>query len=49
MTRPSANDIEVSGARLEQRTDLDIVRILDDSVPSDFQADTFKLSSELTP
>ena len=44
-----ANDIEVSGARLEQRTDLDIVRILDDSVPSDFQADTFKLSSELTP
>ena len=43
----SAQGIELSGARLEQRTDIDVVRVLDETVPSEFDASQFNLTSEV--
>lgn len=37
---------EIAGDRIEQRTDLDTVEIIDDSVPSEFTEDEFQLVSE---
>lgn len=37
---------EISGARIEQRIDLDVVNLLDDSVPPGFDETDFQLSSE---
>lgn len=38
--------VEISGDRIEQRTDLDTIEIIDDSVPSEFTEDEFQLVSE---
>ena len=43
----SAQGVELSGARLEQRTDIDVVRVLDETVPSEFDASQFNLTSEV--
>jgi hypothetical protein len=41
-----ANDVEVSGARLEQLIDLSIVRVLDATVPPLADETDFQLTSE---
>ncbi|MEM7735698.1 MAG: OstA family protein [Deinococcota bacterium] len=38
---------EISGARIEQRIDLDVVNLLDDTVPAEFNEEDFLLTSEL--
>ncbi len=38
--------LTISGARLEQLTDIDVVEVLDESVPSQFDVLAFRLSSE---
>ncbi len=40
---------ELTGDRLEQRTDIDAVSIIDASVPSDFDVETFRLRDEQDP
>jgi lipopolysaccharide export system protein LptA len=39
---------EISGARIEQRIDLDVVNLLDDTVPAEFNEEDFLLTSELS-
>ena len=41
-----AQGVTLTGARLEQRTDLDIVRVLDESVPAEFDPAEFNLTNE---
>ena len=41
-----AEGVEISGDRLEQRTDIDVVSIIDVSVPSEFDEEAFVLTSE---
>ena len=41
-----AQGVTLTGARLEQRTDLDVVRVLDESVPAEFDPAEFNLSNE---
>lgn len=41
-----AEGVEISGDRLEQRTDIDAVSIIDASVPSEFDEEAFVLTSE---
>ena len=41
-----AEGVEISGDRLEQRTDIDVVSIIDASVPSEFDEEAFVLTSE---
>ena len=41
-----AQGVILTGARLEQRTDLDVVRVLDESAPAEFDPAQFSLSSE---
>jgi lipopolysaccharide transport protein LptA len=41
--------VELSSGRLEQFTDTDTVQPLDETVPSEFNPDDFKLTSELQP
>ena len=45
----SANGVELSGPRLEQRTDIDVVQILDDTVPSNWDEADFTLNIEGAP
>ena len=42
-----AEGFEISGDRIEQRTDLDTVRIIDASVPTEFTEDEFTLTRNL--
>ena len=41
-----AQGVTLTGARLEQRTDLDVVRVLDESVPAEFDPAQFDLANE---
>ena len=41
-----AQGVTLTGARLEQRTDLDVVRVLDESVPAEFDPAQFSLTNE---
>ncbi len=43
----SAEGITVSGARIEHLTDIDVIELLDDSVPPEFEPLEFMLTSEL--
>jgi lipopolysaccharide export system protein LptA len=39
--------IDIFGERIEQRTDTDEINLIDDTVPTEFNADDFKLTQEL--
>ncbi len=41
-----AQGVTLTGARLEQRTDLDVVRVLDETVPAEFDPAQFSLTNE---
>ncbi len=43
----SAEGVTVSGARIEHLTDIDVIELLDDSVPPEFDSLEFMLTSEL--
>ncbi len=43
----SAEGVTVSGARIEHLTDIDVIELLDDSVPPEFESTEFMLTSEL--
>ena len=43
----SEEDLDIFGDRIEQLTDTDEINLIDESVPSEFNADDFKLKREL--